>query len=106
MTVPKDTLSTVTPSFTTDESIFEIVDARKQMNKILIEASMSSIQSQTRVSLKRQSKSGLRRSLSKLNRGTQIFQGMNKNKIKNIRILLPYFYFRKASRITSPRSKG
>ena len=105
MTVPQDTLSIVNPSFTTDVSTFEVVDTREQMNKILIEASMSPIRSQTRVSLKRQSKSSLRRLLSKLNRGAQMFQGMNENKIKNIRILLLYFYFRKASRITSTRSK-
>ena len=106
MTVPEDILSTVNPSFITDASTFEIVDSREQMNKILIEASISPIRSQARVSLRRQSKSSLRRLLSKLNRGAQMFQGTNKNKIKNIRILLPYFYFRKASRITSPRPIG
>ena len=105
MTVPQDTLSTASPSFTTDSSTFEIVDTREQMNKILIEASTSPIRSQTRVSLKRQSRSSLRRLLSKLNRDAQIFQGTNKNKIKNIRILLAYLYFRKVSRITTPDQK-
>ena len=106
MKVPEYILSTVNLSFITDTSTFEIVDTREQMNQILIEASMSPIRPQTRVSLKRRCKSSLRRLLSKLNRGAQMFQDTNKNKIKNIRILLPYFYFRKASRSTSPRSKG
>ena len=52
------------------------------------------------------SKNSFRRLLSKLNRGAQIFQGMKKTEIKNIRILSSYFYFRKTSRITSPRPKG
>ena len=103
MTVPQDTLSTVNPSFTTDTSTVGIVHTHEQMNKILIEASMSPTRSQTRVSLKHQAKSSFRRLLSKLNRGAQIFQGMKKKEIKNIRILLSYFYFRKASRITSTR---
>ena len=78
MIVPQDTWSTANPSFTADASTFEIVDARKQMNKILIETSLSPIRSQTRVPLKRQSKSSLRRLLSKLNRGAQMFQGTKK----------------------------
>ena len=52
------------------------------MNKILIEAFMSPIQSQTRFPLNPQSKSSLMRLLSKLSRGAQIFQDMNKKKIK------------------------
>ena len=88
MTVPQDTLSIVNPSFTTDTSTFDIVHTHEQMNKILIEASMSRTWSPTKVSLKHQSKSSFRRLLSKLNRGAQIFQGIKKKKLK----ILEYFY--------------
>ncbi|CAF3931085.1 unnamed protein product, partial [Rotaria sp. Silwood1] len=53
---------------------YEIDDNRDSVNKILFEVGLSPIKSQTRKSLKQQSKGGVRRILSKLQRGIQLFQ--------------------------------
>ena len=45
-------------------------DIRDTMNRIVAEARISPIRSQTRTTLQHQSKSNLRRLFSKLNRGT------------------------------------
>ncbi|CAM2703987.1 unnamed protein product [Rotaria socialis] len=52
-----------------------IEDTRVTMNRILAEANLSPIRSQTRMALQRQSKSGIRRLLSKLSRGAHSSQG-------------------------------
>ncbi|CAF4415315.1 unnamed protein product [Rotaria socialis] len=51
-----------------------IEDTRVTMNRILAEANLSPIRSQTRMALQRQSKSGIRRLLSKLSRGAHSSQ--------------------------------
>ncbi|CAF3172977.1 unnamed protein product [Rotaria socialis] len=60
----------------TEVSTFKIVDTRQQMNRIMCEADVSQIRSQTRILLKDQSQSGIRHLVSKLNRGVQAVQGI------------------------------
>ncbi|CAF3629026.1 unnamed protein product [Rotaria socialis] len=70
----QDLISIGDPSVATGVSTFEIVDTREAMTRILPEANISPIRSQTRMALKSQSKSSLRRLVSKLSRGAQILQ--------------------------------
>ncbi|CAF4276505.1 unnamed protein product [Rotaria magnacalcarata] len=70
----QDLISIGDPSVATGVSTFKIVDTREAMNRILSEANISPIRSQTRMALESQSKSSLRRLVSKLNRGAQILQ--------------------------------
>ncbi|CAF4181776.1 unnamed protein product [Rotaria magnacalcarata] len=77
MSISRDTQDLISigdPSVATGVSTFEIVDTREAMNRISSEANISSIRSQTRMALGSQSKSSLRRLVSKLNRGSQILQ--------------------------------
>lgn len=62
-------------SLSTNGSMFEISDTREAMNRVLAEANMSLVRSQTTTSLNQQSKSGLRRLVSKLRSGVRTFQG-------------------------------
>ena len=57
-------------------SSYIIHDQRETMNRILLEANLSPIRSQTRRPLRKQSKSGLRRLVSKLTRATNAFRGI------------------------------
>ncbi|CAF4389073.1 unnamed protein product [Rotaria sp. Silwood2] len=68
MAIPEDFVSTSALSYTTNATPFIIEDTREQINRILVETDASPIRSQARVPLKHQSKSSLRRLLSKLNR--------------------------------------
>ncbi len=72
---PAELISVGDLSLYTNGSLFQINDSRETMNRILLEANMSPIRSQARAPLQRQSKSGLRRLVSKLRRGAQTFQG-------------------------------
>jgi len=70
----------------TNGSLFEIENTRETMNRILAEANISPIRSQARTSLQHQSRSALRRLVSKLRRGVQSFQGKFREKSKKYRI--------------------
>jgi hypothetical protein len=79
MPLPTDLASISEHSeYVPDRSIVieDIQDNREAMNRILAEANVSPIRSQARKTLERQSKSGLRRLLSKFNRGTRSFEGI------------------------------
>ena len=60
-------------SNTTFDPSYEIDDNRDSVNRILCEVGISPVKSQTSTALKEQSKSGVRRLLSKLHRGIQRF---------------------------------
>ena len=62
--------------YTTDADSYTMHDQRDTMNRILPEAYLSPVRSQTTIPLKRQSKSGLRRLVSKLTRGTHVLQSI------------------------------
>ncbi|CAF4937817.1 unnamed protein product [Rotaria sp. Silwood1] len=62
------------PSCDTFDSAYEIEDTREHMNNILNVAGLSPVKSQITKTLKQQSKSSVRRLLSKLKRGTQPLQ--------------------------------
>ena len=64
--------------YTTGTDSYTMHDQRDTMNHILAEAYLSSVRSQTTIFLKRQSKSGLRRLVSKLTRGTHVLQSIFK----------------------------
>ena len=66
----------------TTESSFTFDGQRDTMNRILAEAKLTPVRSQTTIALKKQSKSGLRRLVSKLKRGTHAFQGISRNRTK------------------------
>ena len=70
MSNTEDSHSTSMKSHWTSGSEFMIEDTRDPMNRILAEASISPIRSPTRSTLQHQSKSSLRRLLSKFYRGT------------------------------------
>ena len=72
----EDIQSTAAESQFTSGTQFVIEDTRDTMNRIVVEANISPILSQTKTTSKRQSKSGLCRLLSKLKRGTSSLQGM------------------------------
>ena len=67
-----DTYSEV--SYGTHATPFEVDNTLDGMNRILIEADISPIKSQTTKALKQQSKSSIRRLVSKLQRGVQVLQ--------------------------------
>lgn len=75
MAVPEDFPSIAGESQCSSGTQFAIEDTRDTMNRILAEANISPIRSQARTTLQHQSKSSLRRLLSKLNRGTTVLQG-------------------------------
>ena len=62
----------------TDESEFVVNDQRERMNRILAEFNLSPIRSQVTTSIKSQSKSALRRLVtrSKFTRGSKALQGL------------------------------
>ena len=60
----------------TDESEFVVNDQREIMNRILAEFNLSPIRSQVTTSIKSQSKSALRRLVSKFTRGSKALQGL------------------------------
>ena len=60
----------------TDESEFVVNDQRERMNRILAEFNLSPIRSQVTTSIKSQSKSALRRLVSKFTRGSKVLQGL------------------------------
>lgn len=76
MSVREDFHSTTMVSQWSNESQFMVDDSRDKMNKILAEANISPIRSQTKIKLQYQSESSLRRLLSKLNRCTASLRGM------------------------------
>ena len=76
MSITEDSHSTSMESHWTSKSKLMIEDTRDSMNRILAEASISPIRSQTRSTLQHQSKSSLRRLLSRLNRGTDSLRSM------------------------------
>ena len=77
-----DAASISASSHHTTESSFTIDGQRDAMNRILAEAKLTPVRSQTIIALKKQSKSGLRRLVSKLTRGTHAFQGISRNRTK------------------------
>ena len=77
-----DAASISASSHHTTESSFTIDGQRDAMNRILAEAKLTPVRSQTTTALKKQSKSGLRRLVSKLTRGTHAFQGISRNRTK------------------------
>ena len=62
--------------YTTGAHSYTMRDQRDTVNRILAEVHLSPIKSQTTISLKRQSKSGLRRLVSKLTQGTRVLQSI------------------------------
>ena len=60
----------------TDESEFVVNDQRERINRILAEFNLSPIRSQVTTSIKSQSKSALRRLVSKFTRGSKALQGL------------------------------
>ncbi|CAF4283930.1 unnamed protein product [Rotaria magnacalcarata] len=75
MAVPEDFPSIAGESQYSSGTQFAIEDTRDTINRILPETNISPIRSQARATLQHQSKSSLRRLLSKLNRGTASLQG-------------------------------
>jgi hypothetical protein len=75
-TMINDAVSISAASRDTAESTFAIDHPRETVNRILAEVNLSPVRSQATKALKNQSKSGLRRLVSKFTRGTQAFQGM------------------------------
>ena len=71
-----DAASTSASSEYTPGSSFGIEHRRETMNRILAEANLSPVRSQTTAALRKQSNSGIRRLVSKLRRGTRAFQGI------------------------------
>ena len=69
--------------YTTGADSYTMHDQGDTMNRILAEAYLSPVRSQTIIPLKRQSKSSLRRLVSKLTRGTHVLQSIFK-KLQNI----------------------
>ena len=63
---------------TTFDPSYEIDDSRDSVNRILCEVGISPAKPRTSKVLKEQSKSGVRRLLSKPQRGIQLFQGINR----------------------------
>ena len=76
MSVPLDVVSYGELSHYTNATPYMVEDNRATMNRILVEASLSPIRSQARTKLQNQSKSSVRRLLSKLTRGARTLQGM------------------------------
>ncbi|CAF2080774.1 unnamed protein product [Rotaria magnacalcarata] len=74
MAVPEDFPSIAGESQYSSGTQFAIEDTRDTINRILPETNISPIRSQARATLQHQSKSSLRRLLSKLNRGTASLQ--------------------------------
>lgn len=72
-----DTVSISVASQHTTESAFVIDKPRETMNRILAEVNLSPVRSQTTKPIKAQSKSGLRRLLSKFTRGSRALQGIS-----------------------------
>lgn len=70
-----DAVSISVESQYTAGSEFIIIDSREKMNRILEEVNLSPVRSQSTKMLKEQSKSGLRRLVSKFTRGSRAFQG-------------------------------
>lgn len=70
-----DAVSISVASQHTAGSAFVIDDPRETMNRILAEVNLSPIRSQTTKSITNQSKSGLRRLVSKFTRGSKALQG-------------------------------
>lgn len=60
----------------TDGSEFVINDQRERMNRILAEFNVSPIRSQPTTSIKNQSKSGVRRLVSKFSRASKVILGL------------------------------
>ena len=60
----------------TDESEFVVNDQRERMNRILAEFNLSPIRFQVTTSIKSQSKSAVRRLVSKFTRGSKALQGL------------------------------
>ena len=78
-----DASSISASSHYTAESSFMIDDQHETMNRVLAEAKLSPVRSQTTTALKKQSKSGLCRLVSKLIRKTRAFHGIFRNRIKS-----------------------
>lgn len=57
-------------------SEFVVNDQRERINRILAEVNLSPIRSQVTTSIKNQSKSAVRRLLSKFTRGSKALQGL------------------------------
>ena len=75
-TIMNDAVSIRAPSQHTAGSDFVIDNLRETMNRILTEVNLSPIRSQTTKSIQNQSKSGLRRLVSKFTRGSKALQGI------------------------------
>ena len=75
-TLMNDAASISAPSHETAASEFVGKDRRERMNCILAEFNLSPIRSQVTTSLKSQSKSALRRLVSKFTRGSKALQGL------------------------------
>lgn len=101
-----DAVSISVASHPTDGSEFTVDNSRQTMNRILTDVNLSPIRSQTTKSIQSQSKSSLRRLVSKFKRGSIALQGIfSSNKIiLNIAIL--YNYFRETSRYTYAWSRS
>jgi hypothetical protein len=76
MSMPVDAVSYSEQSQYTNTTPYVVEDTRETMNRILAAANSSPVRSQARTTLQNQSKSSLRRLLSKLTRGARTLQGM------------------------------
>ena len=97
--IANDAISVSVASQHTAGSLFVIDDSRETMNRILTEVNLSPVRSQATKTLKEQSKGSLRRLVSKLTRGSRIFQGSIINKLR-ITFYINVIKFREASRNT------
>lgn len=70
-----DTVSISVASRDTLQSTFVIDHPRGTINRMLAEVNLSPVRSQATKALKNQSKSGVRRLVSKFTRGSKAFQG-------------------------------
>lgn len=77
--------------YTTGADSYTMHDHRDIMNRILADAHLSPVRSQTTIPLKKQSKSGLRRLVSKLTRGTHALQSIFEKLQNIINIYAPKF---------------
>jgi membrane carboxypeptidase/penicillin-binding protein len=96
MSVRADVVSNSEQSQYTNTTPYVVEDTRETMNRILAEASLSPVRSQVRTTLQNQSKSSLRRLLSKLTRGARTLQGMLRITLRTYNLSRKISNFRKA----------
>lgn len=102
MSVPLDIVSYGEQSYCTNATPYVVEDPRATMNRILAEAQLSPIRSQARTTLQNQSKSSLRRLLSKLTRGARTLQGMLRKHFVHILYIARFVFSERLAETLAP----